>query len=73
MRLGRASVFFNTLCPGNYGYLGADAKLGEKDKIIFWYRLPQSESYRAIFGDLRSEEITREQITALSPALPPPQ
>jgi hypothetical protein len=25
--------------PGGYGYAGQNARLGEKDKIVFWYRL----------------------------------
>ena len=39
-----------------------DAKVGDKNKIIFWYRVEATDSYRAIFGDLRIEDIKPEQI-----------
>jgi hypothetical protein len=46
------------------GYAGADVKLGEKDKIVFWYKPPQGNTYRAIFGDLRIEDVTADRLPA---------
>lgn len=33
-------------------YAGANVKLGEKDRPIFWYKPRRSEQYRVIFADL---------------------
>jgi hypothetical protein len=51
----------------NYGYVGAEAKLGEGQKIVFWYRVDGSEQYRAIFGDLHGEDVSRERIQTSVP------
>jgi len=64
VRAGRASAFLTGLGANNYGYAGATVKLGEREKIVFWYRVEGSERYRAIFGDLHGEDVSREQIQA---------
>jgi len=64
MRAGRATAFLTGLGANNFGYAGATAKLGEREKIVFWYRVDGSERYRAIFGDLHGEDVSREQIQA---------
>jgi hypothetical protein len=66
MRTGRASVFLTGVGAKNYGYDGA-AKLGDREKIVFWYRVDKSEQYRAIFGDLHIEEVSSVQIPASIP------
>jgi hypothetical protein len=43
-------------------------KLGDKDRIVFWYQLEKSDKYRAIFGDLRVEDVTKDQLPATQPA-----
>ena len=42
------------------GYVGQDVKLGEKDKIVFWFK-PGPE-YRAIFGDLHVENVAQDRV-----------
>ena len=64
MRAGRASAFLTGLGANGYGYCGTSVKLGEREKIVFWYRVEGSERYRAIFGDLHGEDVSRERIQA---------
>ena len=64
MRAGRATAFFTSLGAKNYGYCGAGVKLGEREKIVFWYRAAGSERYRAIFGDLHAEDVSLDQLPA---------
>jgi len=52
----------------DYGYAGKDVKLGEKAKIIFWYKLPGMKNYRALFGDLHTGDATAEQLPATQPS-----
>lgn len=44
-----------------FGY-ASDVKLGDKDRIVFWYRPEGAESYRAVFGDLRVEDVVAERV-----------
>jgi hypothetical protein len=49
--------------PGeDYAYTGKDARLGEKDTIIFWHRDKSKGTYRAIFGDLTARDVSAEEI-----------
>ena len=64
VRAGRASAFLSGIGASNYRYSGATVKLGEKDKIVFWYRVEGTDKYRAIFGDLHGEDVSRQQIPA---------
>ncbi len=44
----------------------ADAmKLGDADKILFWYKLKGKETYRAVFGDLHVADVTADQLPAV--------
>lgn len=60
--------FFLLVEPGseheNYEYYPG-GKLGEKDRIVFWYKDKESGEYTAVYGDLRAEKIDQEK-------LPPP-
>jgi len=51
----------------NYGYAGKDVKLGEKDKIVFWYKRPTTEKYGAVFGDLHTGDVEAKQLPATQP------
>jgi hypothetical protein len=54
---GPAHVFIHELItPGTWKYLGKGAKLGEKDRIIGWYRPKDAANYRVIHGDLSVKE-----------------
>lgn len=44
------------------GYSGRGVTLGQADKIICWWFDDETESYKAIFGDLRIQEVTEAQL-----------
>jgi hypothetical protein len=46
---------------GNWGYHGDDAKLGDKDKLIFWYHDPKTQKYRGVFGDLEARDLSKKE------------
>ena len=51
---------------GGYGYAGKGVKLGEKEKIVFWYRPdPKVETYRALFGDLHVADVNADKLPAV--------
>jgi outer membrane lipoprotein-sorting protein len=41
-----------------------DVKLGQKDRVIYWYHDPKTDTYSAVFGDLRVERVTKDQLPA---------
>jgi outer membrane lipoprotein-sorting protein len=45
----------------DYEYLPG-GKLGEKDRIVFWYRDDKSGDYMAVYGDLRIEKVEKDQL-----------
>lgn len=47
---------------GKWGYAGKGVKLGEGEKVIFWYQPEGSNAYRAIYGDLRAADIAQENL-----------
>ena len=49
-------------CKGDYGYRPEGVKLGDADKILFWFRRPGSTLYRAIYGDLHAADVTADQL-----------
>jgi hypothetical protein len=54
--------------PNGFGYAGKGAKLGEKDKIIFWIKpSPSDKTTRAIFGDLRVTDVPVESLPTTQP------
>ncbi len=46
----------------NQGYKPDGVKLGDRDKIIFWYRPDKTEKYRAVYGDLHVADVTTDQL-----------
>lgn len=67
-RLG--GIFAKLFALGdNYGYLGKGAKVGDKEKIIFWCKVEGSDKYRAVFGDLHTGDVTKDQLPATQPAV----
>jgi outer membrane lipoprotein-sorting protein len=55
----------------DYGYTGKGVKLGEKDKIVFWYRSDSNTpTYRALYGDLRVADVTRDKLPTTKPTDP---
>ena len=47
---------------GTWGYAGQAVMLGRADKIVCWWLDDQTESYKAIFGDLSIEDVTEDQL-----------
>jgi outer membrane lipoprotein-sorting protein len=45
-----------------YGYKAEGVKLGDADKVLFWYRKKNAEKYRAVFGDLHAEDVTADRL-----------
>jgi len=72
-RVGAISGMLFSL-PDGYGYAGKDVKLGEKEKLVFWYREDKtSNTYHAVFGDLRMADVTADKLpsTEKQPATMP--
>jgi hypothetical protein len=47
---------------GKWSYAGKGVKLGEADKVILWYQPEGSNTYRAIYGDLKAADIAQENL-----------
>ncbi len=47
-----------------FGYTPDGVKLGDADKILFWYRPDGGTSYRAIFGDLHAADVRADKLPA---------
>jgi outer membrane lipoprotein-sorting protein len=45
-----------------WNYSPDGIKLGDADKMLFWYQPKNSKTYKAVYGDLHSAEITAEQL-----------
>lgn len=37
-------------------------KLGQKDRIVFWYLDAKASTYSAVWGDLRIEKVAKDQL-----------
>jgi len=46
----------------SFRYLGKGVKFGDKDRIVCWYKLKGSNSYRAVYGDLSVKEVSPEDL-----------
>lgn len=46
----------------DWHYEGQGVRLGQAEKIIFWYGHPETEIYRVIFGDLSVREMSRKDL-----------
>lgn len=47
---------------GDYGYKADGVKLGDANKILFWYKPKDKQTYRALFGDLHAADVTTDQV-----------
>jgi hypothetical protein len=43
--------------PGTFRYLGKGVKLGDAGRIVCWYKLKDTGTYRAVYGDLRVRDV----------------
>lgn len=46
----------------SFRYLGKGVKLGNKDRIVCWYKLKGSNTYRAVYGDLSVKDVGLEEL-----------
>ncbi len=46
----------------DYDYTPGDAKLGDKDKIVFWCHGKEKGTYRAVYGDLSVKDATAGEL-----------
>jgi hypothetical protein len=55
-------LFINSLEEngGAYEYSGYGVRLGEETREIFRYKMPDSSSWRVVYGDLHVEELPAE-------------
>jgi outer membrane lipoprotein-sorting protein len=60
MSLGQALSYKPTL--KGCGYSGEGVKIGDADKIVFWYQPEGSEKYRAVYGDLHIGDVEAGQL-----------
>ena len=59
----RGALFLQKLeRQSQFQYAGNGVKLGEAEKAIFWYQPEGSESWRIIYGDLRVEDVSPENL-----------
>jgi hypothetical protein len=58
---GMAAVTMRSKAGEDWQYYPGN-KLGEKDHMIFWFRDKREDKYWAVFGDLRVEEVSPQQL-----------
>jgi len=56
----------------DYGYKADGVKLGDANKIIFWYKPKDKQTYRALFGDLHAADVSADQLPAVEKPQPKP-
>jgi Putative zinc-finger len=60
---GPMHVFITQLiAERSWKYLGKGVKLGDKDRIICWYRPRGSRTYRVVYGDLSVKELEPKEL-----------
>jgi hypothetical protein len=52
----------NSTEKNSFRYLGKGIKLGDKDRIVCWYKLKGAKSYRALYGDLSVKDLPPEAL-----------
>jgi outer membrane lipoprotein-sorting protein len=57
----RALMFVANL-KGKYGYKPDGVKLGDAEKLLFWYRPAGATKYRALYGDLHWADLTTDRL-----------
>ncbi len=60
--LAASFAFVQFELKNTYGYKAEGVKLGDADKVLFWYRKKGAEKYRAIFGDLHAEDVSADRL-----------
>jgi outer membrane lipoprotein-sorting protein len=57
----RVNIFLDSL-KGNYGYSPEGVKLGDADKILFWYQPVQATKARVLYADLHWADLATDQL-----------
>jgi hypothetical protein len=58
-----ATEFFVRLPKGSeWQYVGEDVKLGDAKKPVCWWKLPDSKTYRVIYGDLSVRDVEPDDL-----------
>jgi hypothetical protein len=60
--IGAANPFLMSLPKDGWDYLGDGVKLGEKNKVVFWYKDPKTNQHRAVYGDLSVKDVAAEDL-----------
>jgi hypothetical protein len=67
--LAPIAVFFHgdpdSIVKGTFRYLGKGVKLGDKDRIVCWYKLKDAKdprTYRVVYGDLTVKDVVPEAL-----------
>jgi hypothetical protein len=67
--LAPIAVFFHedpdSVVKGSFRYLGKGVKLGDKDRIVCWYKLKNAKdprTYRVVYGDLSVKDVAPEAL-----------
>ncbi len=60
--LAASLVFLEFELKKNFGYKADGVKLGDADKVLFWYRKKGAEKYRAIYGDLHADDVNADRL-----------
>ena len=62
-------VFFSwdpdSIVKNSFRYLGKGVKLGDKDRIVCWYKLKDAKdpsTYRVVYGDLSVKDVAPEDL-----------
>ena len=50
------------IAEGSWKYLGTGVKLGDKDRMVCWYRPKGSRTYRVVHGDLSIKDVEPEDL-----------
>ena len=63
MKVTRAMMFVMRLpAQSNWRYAGQNVKQGDAQTPIFWYQPSGSATYRVIYGDLSTKDVTPENL-----------
>jgi len=46
----------------SFRYLGRGVRLGDKDRIVCWYKLKGAQTYRVVYGDLSVRDVPPEEL-----------
>ena len=68
--VSRQSQSFSTRDPDSvvkdsFRYLGKGVKLGDKDRIVCWYKLKDAKdpnTYRVVYGDLSVKDVAAKDL-----------